>query len=363
MRDKSIPPVERVYCAVKYQSWRLHCTYARRVDSEIPLTQKELSTLLAIPVQTVNDSVKQLRDRGYMRRDCPELIPEPTPLPPLERGGRKHVKVNDPGFVAYFNAKHPEIARQVEEARNTLARHKKLERDERINYERNGPGLWKNGEPDAPLEFDPADPALGGFQSAATGFQSAETGGFDPPKQPFSSAATGFSSSVSLLINKKNKEEEEYIRTSVVLPTGAEEEKTKACDPGPPASQTIQEVNPHGQPEKNGNTNGNGSQDLFIAYWELFVRAGKALNDRDKEQTLRIWLGFDPQEQEKIIWWTAEQMRDRWSDELHTPLPQNNLQKQGWKRVATPRTVRGPEAASERRVMDILVANMKQRGY
>jgi hypothetical protein len=103
----------------------------------------------------------------------------------------------------------------------------------------------------------------------------------------------------------------------------------------------------------------NQQSDLFPLYWELFVRAGKALNDRDKELALRVWLNFQPEEHRQIIRWTAEQMGNRWSDAWHTPLPVNNLKGEGWKRVAETRTVRGPEAASDRAVKSILMA----RGY
>jgi hypothetical protein len=103
--------------------------------------------------------------------------------------------------------------------------------------------------------------------------------------------------------------------------------------------------------------------DLFSVYWEMFVRAGKALNDRDKEQTLRVWLNYQPAEHEKIVFWTADQLRDRWSDEKHTPLPVNNLKGEGWKRISEPRSIRGPEASSERRMLSMLQASMAARGY
>jgi hypothetical protein len=166
-----------------------------------------------------------------------------------------------------------------------------------------------------------------------------------------------------LYLEEEYKEEEVYIPTVVEVSTAAEIRASQNGMYDPPVGQSGARPEPpktaahlpQTKLEKSQTPNG----DLFLVYWELFIRAGKALCDRDKELSLRTWLNYELPEQERIIRWTAEQMRDKWSSEAYTPLPQNNLRNKGWLRVTEGRSIRGPEASSERQVIEIL----KARGY
>lgn len=108
-------------------------------------------------------------------------------------------------------------------------------------------------------------------------------------------------------------------------------------------------------------------RDLFGIFWKLFIAAGKALNDRDKEKTLRLWLNYDPQVHEQIIRWTVEMMKTKWSDEQHTPMPHNALLTEGWTRQSTPRIIPTPEPPSKNdealRIYEERQARKQQRDH
>ncbi len=84
---------------------------------------------------------------------------------------------------------------------------------------------------------------------------------------------------------------------------------------------------------------GRAETDLFAVFWEVFVRAGKPLNDRDKEKALRKWLCYDEPEQLRIIEWVMRQALTVWRDPHHTPSPYNALESNGWTRKAEPRSI------------------------
>lgn len=88
-------------------------------------------------------------------------------------------------------------------------------------------------------------------------------------------------------------------------------------------------------------------QDLFDVFWRLFVMAGKAMNDVDKEKALRLWLNYEQPQQEEIIRWTVEQMKTVWSDAMHTPMPASALNSKGWTRNAAPRVIPTPGKQSK----------------
>lgn len=96
-------------------------------------------------------------------------------------------------------------------------------------------------------------------------------------------------------------------------------------------------------------------------YLDLFRMAGKALNAKDEMRTGTIWNTFEPAEQERIIEWTAEQMRSVWSSEKYTPMPHNALESGGWTRKGTPRIISDPRPAAmskNDRAIEILKQNL-----
>jgi len=100
--------------------------------------------------------------------------------------------------------------------------------------------------------------------------------------------------------------------------------------------------------------------DLFDLFWELFVAAGLALNDRDKEKALRLWLNYERPEHEEIIRWVVAEMKETWTDAKHTPRPHSALESQGWRRRAVERIIPKPKQRGRNRG-DEVIERMKER--
>jgi hypothetical protein len=83
-------------------------------------------------------------------------------------------------------------------------------------------------------------------------------------------------------------------------------------------------------------------EERFECWWTLFVRAGKPLNEQDKQKARRVWNRKDTAEQDRIFKYTADQMEHVWSDAKHTAMPLSLLEGAGWTRVAAPRLIRSP---------------------
>jgi len=83
--------------------------------------------------------------------------------------------------------------------------------------------------------------------------------------------------------------------------------------------------------------------DLFREFCQYFFAAGRALNDRDVECALRVWLNYG----EEIHEWCVADVKSKttdgtWSDARHTPYPANYLKQTPWTRVGGQRLL--PEA-------------------
>ncbi len=79
-------------------------------------------------------------------------------------------------------------------------------------------------------------------------------------------------------------------------------------------------------------------QDLFSLYLEIFLRAGVAMNERDKEKALRLWLDFENDEHQLIVADAIQRLKSGfWRNMI--PLPANHLSSQAWRRTAQPRTI------------------------
>jgi len=353
MNDLGLTPTDRVYYAIKYHSSRLHSTYACKERGGNPLTQKDLRELLSLPKQTVCDAIDRLKAQGYLKREARRFELEAAPVP--NNKTRPHRRIVDPAFESYFANRYPRESAEMVKAEATLKRYRELRQKEHIWFKKalaNPDGiLWETicaeAEKSAPKPAPQS--ALGG-----------------PPVRvgrTLSPCGADSEGSVSLLYLEEEYIKEEYIPTVVEVSTGAEIRDSQNGMYGPPVDQSGARPEPPKTakqlPQQNREKSQTPHGDLFPVYWELFIRAGKALCDRDKELSLRTWLNYEPPEQERIIRWTAEQMRDKWSSEAYTPLPQNNLRNKGWLRVAEGRAIRGPEASSERQVIEIL----KARGY
>jgi hypothetical protein len=95
-------------------------------------------------------------------------------------------------------------------------------------------------------------------------------------------------------------------------------------------------------------------------FWGLFVLAGVALNDRDKERALRLWLNYERPEQEEIVQWVVAEMKATWTDTKHTPRPHSALESQGWNRRAAQRIIPTPKQRGHNRG-DELVETLRRR--
>ncbi len=73
---------------------------------------------------------------------------------------------------------------------------------------------------------------------------------------------------------------------------------------------------------------------LWEEFWKIFEDAGKGLNDKDKENALKLWLNFEPPTHRRIIDWARVQIAERWTEERFTPMPAKVLRDEGWTRVA-----------------------------
>lgn len=100
--------------------------------------------------------------------------------------------------------------------------------------------------------------------------------------------------------------------------------------------------------------------ELFDLFWGLFVAAGVALNDRDKERALRLWLNYETPEQEEIVQWVVGEMKATWTDTKHTPRPHSALESEGWKRRAAQRIIPTPKQRGRSRG-DEVIERMKER--
>ena len=54
---------------------------------------------------------------------------------------------------------------------------------------------------------------------------------------------------------------------------------------------------------------------------------------------MRAWMNYERGEHQAIVSWVSTQMKTTWSDEKYTPMPQNALATEGWKRKSEPRIV------------------------
>lgn len=104
---------------------------------------------------------------------------------------------------------------------------------------------------------------------------------------------------------------------------GAREEAAPVeTPPGPGAASQKSAA-----PEQEGS-------DLFREFCGVFFAAGRALNDRDIENALRVWLNYD----DPVHRWCLDDVRKKttdgtWSDARHTPYPANYLKQTPWTRI------------------------------
>lgn len=104
--------------------------------------------------------------------------------------------------------------------------------------------------------------------------------------------------------------------------------------------------------------------DLFTAIWRLWQASGKPLGDRDKEMTLRLWLNYEEEEHLTICRWAVAQFQSEWPEPRFTPLPQNALRSQGWRRVAMPRLLpasNGKKKTVTEQVADLIEAELRNK--
>ncbi len=78
----------------------------------------------------------------------------------------------------------------------------------------------------------------------------------------------------------------------------------------------------------------------FDDYWELFVSAGKALNEADKRKAMGLWIDM-PEEEQRVAFKDAhaKALDGTWPSARLTPMPYSHLSQKPWTRVALGRTL------------------------
>jgi hypothetical protein len=105
-----------------------------------------------------------------------------------------------------------------------------------------------------------------------------------------------------------------------------------------------------------------GTGALFPIFWQCFVNAGVALNDRDQTAARRVFERYSLEEQEQIGKWVIQQLQTVWRSPQFTPSPLNALRSEGWKRQAAPRIVPKP-VTREDEFVRLLRESRARRGY
>lgn len=78
--------------------------------------------------------------------------------------------------------------------------------------------------------------------------------------------------------------------------------------------------------------------DRFQDFIGMFIAAGKAMNEIDIGNALKVWLNSDPPEHEVICADVARKLQDgTWSDAQHTPMPRRYLENKEWTRKSAGR--------------------------
>lgn len=78
--------------------------------------------------------------------------------------------------------------------------------------------------------------------------------------------------------------------------------------------------------------------DPFDFFMEIFTRAGVAMNDRDREKALKLWLNYEIETHRLIVADVVSRIKSGyWQDRI--PLPANYLSGEPWTRTAQPRTI------------------------
>lgn len=84
----------------------------------------------------------------------------------------------------------------------------------------------------------------------------------------------------------------------------------------------------------------NTEPDAFDQYWDLFVAAGKALNEKDRLKVCQIWVSHDCTWQQAALADARHRIANGdWPDARRTAHPKNHLYDEPWTRVAQPRTL------------------------
>lgn len=90
--------------------------------------------------------------------------------------------------------------------------------------------------------------------------------------------------------------------------------------------------------------NGHGGDPAggFDEFCGLFLAAGKKLCERDIERALRLWISHSSEHDAIMADVRPKFTNGTWSDTLHTPMPQNYLRSQAWRRRGPGRLLPDP---------------------
>lgn len=100
---------------------------------------------------------------------------------------------------------------------------------------------------------------------------------------------------------------------------------------------------------------------LFPPFWQLFVKGGVALNERDKASCQRLFESLPLEEQRRAGRWVINQFMTVWRRPEWTAHPLNVLREQRWTRVAEDRTIPKPQSEFDR-ALEEMCARRRAKG-